>query len=81
MLIANVPKEPDLALGHEHGYAQGMYGRIAEPFVVKPTASVKPVEVFLIGFTAEIIEVPNLEIREELTIVVVAVIVCIKQPI
>ena len=62
VLIANVSKEPDLALGYEHGHAQSVDRRITKSFVVKPAASVKPVEVFLIGFAPEVVEVANLKV-------------------
>jgi hypothetical protein len=40
VLISNVSKEPDLALGNEHGNAQGMNGSIPKSLVVKPSTTV-----------------------------------------
>lgn len=81
MLIPNIPEEPDLALGHEHGHAQGMDRSIAKSFIVEASASVQPIEVLLIRFASEEVETANLEIGEELTIVIVTAIARVKQPV
>ena len=81
MLIADIPEEPDLALGHEHGHAQGMDRSIAKSFIVEASASVQPIKVLLVCFASKEVEAANLEIGEELAIVVVAAIARVKQPV
>lgn len=72
MLIPDVSKEPNLTLWHKHGYTQGMDGRIAESLVVEASTAIEPVEIPLIRFAAEEIQIADLKVRKELTIVVVA---------
>lgn len=62
MLIANVPKEPYLALRHEHSYTQRMDRGISESLVVEASSSIQPIKVSFIRFASEEIQVPNLEI-------------------
>ena len=81
MLIPNISEKPDLALGHEHGDAQGMDGSIAKSFIVEASASVQPIKVLLICFASKEVEAADLEVGEELTIVVVTAIARVKQPV
>jgi len=81
MLIPHVPKKPDLALRHKHGHTKRMYRRISKPLIVEPSASIQPLEVLLIGFTTEEAQIADFEIREELTVVVVAAVERVKQPV
>lgn len=81
VLVANVLEVPDLALGDEHGDAEGVDGCVAEALVVEPAAAIEPLEVFLVCLAAEEAEVADLEVGEELAVVVVAAIVRIQQPI
>lgn len=78
VLVAYVPEVPDLALGDEHGDAEGVDGRVAKALVVETTASVQPVEVFLISFAAEEAQVADFEIGEELAVVVIAAVVWVQ---
>ena len=81
MLVSNIPKEPYLVLRHEHGHTQSMYRRISKSLVVEASPSIQPVKVSFVRFTAEEVQVPNLEIREELAVVVVSAVVGVKQPV
>lgn len=81
MLISYIPKEPYLALWHEHGHTQSMYWRISKSFVVEASSSIQPIKVSFIRLAAKEIKVSNLEVREELAIVVVSAIVGVKQPV
>lgn len=81
MLVSNISEEPYLALRHEHSYTQSMYRRISKSLIVESSSSIQPVKVSFIRFAAEEVQVPNLEVGEELAIVVVSAIVGIKQPI
>ena len=81
MLIPNIPEEPDLALGHEHGHAQGMDGRIAKSFIVEASASVQPIEILLVRFAPKEFKAANLEVGEELTIVIVTTVARVEQPV
>ena len=81
MLVSDISKEPYLALGYEHGHTQSMYRSVSKSLIIEASSSVQPVKVFLIRFAAEEVQVPNLEVREELAIVVISAIVGVKQPV
>ena len=81
MLIPDIPEEPDLALGHEHGHTQGMDRRIAKSFIVEAPASVQPVKVLFIRFASKEVEAADLEVGEELTVVIVTAIARVQQPV
>lgn len=81
MLVPNIPKEPDLALRHKHRHTQRMNRCISKPLVVEPATSIQPVEILLICFPTEVVQVTDFEVREELAIVVVAAVVWIKEPV
>ena len=81
MLISDIPKEPDLSLGHKHRDAERMDRCIAEALVVEPTAFVEPVKVSLVGFSPEEVQRADFEVGEELAVVVVAAVVRIEKPV
>ena len=81
MLVSNISEEPYLALRHEHSHTQSMYGRISKSLIVEASSSIQPVKISFIGFAAEEVQVPNLEIGEKLAVVVVSAIMGVKQPI
>ena len=53
VLVSDIPKEPNLTLGHEHCHTQSMDRRITESLVVKAPSSIQPVKVSFIRFAAE----------------------------
>lgn len=81
VLVSNISEEPYLALRYEHGHTQSMYRRISKSLVVEAASSIQPVKVSFIRFAAEEVQIPNLEVREELAVVVVSAIVGVKQPV
>ena len=81
MLVSYIPKEPYLALRHEHGNTQSMYWCISKSFVVKASSSIQPVKVSFIRLTAKEVKVSNFEVREELAVVVIPTIVGVQQPV
>lgn len=81
MLIPDIPEEPNLALGYEHGHAQGMDRGIAKSFIVEASASVQPIKVLLVRFASKEVEAADLEVGEELTVVVVTTVARVKQPV
>ena len=81
MLVSNIPKEPYLALRHEHSHTQSMYGRISKSLVIEATSSIQPVKVSFIRLAAKEVQVPDFEIREELAVIVVSAIMGVKQPV
>lgn len=81
MLIPNIAEEPDFILRHEHGDTQCVYWCVSEPLVVEATATIQPIEVLLVCLSAEEVQVTNFEIGEELTVVVVATVARIQEPV
>lgn len=81
MLITDISEKPNLTLRHKHRHAQRMDRRISKPLVIKASSPVQPIEVFFICHAAEEIQIPDLEVGEELAVVVVAAVVGVKQPI
>ena len=83
MLVANVAEPPLAVLRQEHGNAEGMDGRVTEPFIEEATAAVEPVEIRLVAVGAEEIQGSDLEVGEELAVIVVTAssAVGVKQPI
>lgn len=81
VLVADIPEEPDFALGDEHGDAQRVDRGISEALVVEAAAAVEPVEIFLVGLASEEVEIANFEVGEELAVVVIAVVARVEQPV
>ena len=81
VLIAHVPKEPDLTLRHKHSNAQRMNRRVSKSLIIEPAAPVQPLEVFFVRFTPEEVQIPNLEIGEELAVIIVATVVGVQKPV
>ena len=81
MLVSYVPKEPYLALRHEHGHAQGVYWCISKSLVVEASSPIQPIKVSFIRLTAKEVKVSNFEVREELAIVIVSAVVGVEQPV
>lgn len=81
MLIANVPEKPDFALWCKHSYTQSMNRSISKPLIVEPPTLVQPFKVHLIGLATKVVQIPNLKVGEELTIVVVSTVMRIKEPV
>ena len=81
MLIANVSKEPNLTFWGEHGNAERVDWGIPKPLVEEPSSFIQPAEVFLIGFAAEVVEIPDFKVREKLAIIVVSAVVWIEKPV
>ncbi len=80
MLVSDISKEPDLPLGHKHGDAERVDGRISEPLVVKASTPIEPVKVALVGFAPEEAQITNLKVGKELTVVVVTSVARVQQP-
>ena len=81
MLIADISEEPNLALRYEHGHTQRMNWCVTKSFIEESTSSVQPVEIFLVCFGSEIVQISHFEVRQELAIVVVPTIMWIEKPI
>lgn len=81
VLVTNVPEEPDLVLGDEHGDAEGVDRGVSKALVIEATASVEPIEILLVGLAAEEVEVADLEVGEELAVVVITVVARVEQPV
>ena len=81
MLVPDISEEPDLTPRHKHGHTQRMDGRIPKALVIEATTSVQPIKVFLVCFSPEEIEIADFEVGEELTIVVVAAVAGVEEPV
>ena len=75
MLIPDISEEPRRRLGRKHGHAQRVDRGIAESFVEEPAMLVEPVKVLLVLFCSEEVEASDLEVREELAVVVLALVI------
>ena len=62
MLVPNIPEEPDLALRYEHGHAECMYRCISKSLIIEASASIEPLEIHIICFSAKEIEVSNFKV-------------------
>lgn len=81
MLIPDIPKEPNLALGHKHGHTKRMNRRITEPLIIKPAPPIQPLEILFIRLTPKKAQITDLEIAKELAVVVVTAVVLVQKPV
>jgi len=72
ILTPDISQEPHLPLGQEHGRAERTHGRIPRELVEEPPAAVQPLKVPPVLLPAEEVQVPDLDVRRELALVVVA---------
>ncbi len=78
VLIAYIPKEPDLVLSRKHGQRQRVHGGVTEALIKEAAVLVQMVEVRARSLTSPKVQRADLEIAEELAVVVLASIACIK---
>ena len=81
VLISYVSEEPNLALWHEHSHAQCMNWSVPISLIIEPSSLIEPVKVFLICFITEPVKAADLEVREKLTVVVIAAVMRVHQPV
>lgn len=54
---------------------------VPKSLVEEPPSSIQPLEILLIRFTAEEVQVADLEVAEELAVVIVAAVLRVEQPV